>query len=147
MIRAPIVVVGVLALLEASCVSTPVLPIRRWSDTSTWGVFQNATAEEMRIDLFTSPKSVYATFYVGPGGCNESVIFSGTAVARALRGRGPVWTRREGALIAQGLLSFPKTVSGYDFRVPKTHKRNVYYLVSHGKLELMTPAEGRRRCP
>src|SRR5437773_12114564 len=117
------------------------------ADSEPYGVFYNATRYEIVVEFYRTHGAIYAKMFVGPHGCNEVQLMQGTAIVTALRGTGPVWKRPLGKRLALVQLVLPQFNSESSFSWTHPSHRSADYRISAGKIELLSPGEGKTLCP
>jgi hypothetical protein len=117
------------------------------ADSEPYGLFYNATRYEIVVEFYRTHGAIYAKMFVGPQSCNEIQLMQGTAIVTALRGTGPVWKRALRKGLARVQLVLPQSENESLFSWTHPSHRSADYRISAGKIELLSPAEGKRLCP
>lgn len=114
-------------------------PPPRIKDPTIYGVFQNATAYGLRVDLYGR------SFWVEPKGVTELDIHEGPATAFTLKEEPnvPVRDREEDKPIARGEIKFRNLAPDYEYSPAHSDKRTFYYGIKDGKIEQVSADEGK----
>jgi hypothetical protein len=110
-------------------------PAPHIKDATVFGVFQNATKREVRIDLSN------ASAWIPPGESSELVIHEGPVLVFADQNSSP-----EGDLqrtVARGKISFSGLASGYEYSPPRSTRRTLYYRITDSNIESVTSLQAK----
>jgi hypothetical protein len=109
------------------------------------GVFQNATAEPLAIDLLPRSDGGRTTFFLGPHEVDKTIIDEGQAVVSQLKGPGnvPLDRRKVGKPIASRAITFRHLPPDYLYSPEWSNKRTLYFRISSNRIELVPASEAR----
>jgi hypothetical protein len=119
-------------------------PAPRIKDWTVLGVFQNATAEPLTIQV-SSRSEGGVIFFLGPHEVNKTIIWEGRVVASRLLGPDnvPLDRQKIGKPIASGTISFRTLPPDYQYSPEWSEKRTMYFRIANHRIESIPNSAGR----
>src|SRR5882724_8955350 len=119
-------------------------PPSRIADRKVLGVFQNATAEPLAIELLSRSEGS-ETFFLAPREADKTVIWEGQLVASRLDGPDNLRLdlRKLGKPIARGDVTFRHLPPGYEYSPEWSGKRTLYFRIFRNRIESVPASEAR----
>lgn len=119
-------------------------PPPRIKDATVLGVFQNATAEPLAIQLLSRSEGG-ETFFLAPHEADKPLIWEGQLVASRLDGPDNLSLnlRKKGKPIARGDITFRHLAPGYEYSPEWSEKRTLYFRIFRNQIESVPASEAR----
>ena len=119
-------------------------PPPRIADGTVLGVFLNATAEPLVIELLSQSEGG-ETFFLAPHEVDKTIIWKGQVVVSRLHGPDnvPLDRRQIGKPMARGEITLRELPSDYRYSPEWSGKRTLYYRISSNRIELVSPSKAR----
>jgi len=121
-------------------------PPPRINDATVLGVFQNATAEPLAIDLLPRSDGGRTTFFLAPHEADKTIIEGeGEAVASRLSGPDNVRLdlRKVGKSLASCDITFRHLPPGYEYSPEWSERRTLYFRIFGNRIESVPASEAR----
>jgi hypothetical protein len=119
-------------------------PPPRIADSTVLGVFKNATAKPLSIELIARSEGG-EIFFLGPQEVSETDIWEGRAVASELKGPEgvPLHKREVGKPVACAEITFRNLPRDYQYSPEESDKRKLYFRISTHRIELVPASEAK----
>lgn len=116
----------------------------RIANGTVLGVFLNATAEPLVIELFSQSEGG-ETFFLAPHEADKTIIWKGQVVVSHLQGPDnvPLDRRQIGKPIARGEIRLRELPSDYRYSPEWSDKRTLYYRISSNRIELVPASKAK----
>jgi hypothetical protein len=121
-------------------------PPPRIKDATVLGIFQNATAEPLAINLLPRSDGGRTTFFLGPHETDKTTIEGeGEAVASRLDGPDNVRPdlRKVGKPVASCDITLRQLPRGYEFSPEWSERRTLYFRILGSRIESVPSSEAR----
>jgi hypothetical protein len=119
-------------------------PPPRIKDTTVLGVFQNATAEPLAVELVSESEGG-ETFFLGPHEADKAIIWKGKLVVSQLKGPSNLRLDRQkiGKPIASRAITFRNLPADYEYSPEWSEKRTLYFRILSTRIESIPAFEAK----